>query len=313
VLDTVFSYVGTGEYLYAGAVCRGWRGRYIKLCYNTKTRLTHKLCTTYKSAFMTAARLQLALDSKLEVDDLQSKRYDLALWVTKLSLEPCGVLALARVYGLNWSKFFTIRAVRTNRLDLLQWLHKCRCPTDFTDAIRAAIYFDHVDILAWIYSIEVVSWNHALTQRSFEQAGRDGSVAVVKWLRSQGARWPETFVTVDTTPDRYYGNKYWMVSTVKWALANGCTWGDWRCQELARECVHGTGGSSTGGLHINTNEKNCYWTVSELFAWAHGNGCPCTCHDPEAEAPAPPAPQGPMMAFGVGPFGVGAQLFGLGA
>ena len=189
---------------------------------------------------MTAARLQLALDSKLEMDDLQRSDELLAKTVMKHSLEPSSVLALARVYGLNWSKFFTIMAVRTNQLEVLQWLHKCGCPTDFSDAIYAAIWFDHVDILAWIHSIGVVKWDDALTQRSFEQAGRDESVAVAKWLRSQGARWSTSFVKVDTSLERHYGNRYWMLSAVKWALANGCTWGKWQCQELARARIIGT-------------------------------------------------------------------------
>jgi hypothetical protein len=57
LLDTVFSYVGIGEYFYAAGVSRSWRGRYIKLCYNKSRKQENKLCTRYCSATVTAARL----------------------------------------------------------------------------------------------------------------------------------------------------------------------------------------------------------------------------------------------------------------
>jgi hypothetical protein len=71
LLDTVFSYVGVGDYFFAAGVCRRWRGRYLKLCYNEAAAdKAEKLRTTYSSAFMTAARLQLAFKSGLEVEEL---------------------------------------------------------------------------------------------------------------------------------------------------------------------------------------------------------------------------------------------------
>jgi hypothetical protein len=38
ILDTVFSYVGIGDYIYTGAVSRRWKGRYTKLCYTEQKR-----------------------------------------------------------------------------------------------------------------------------------------------------------------------------------------------------------------------------------------------------------------------------------
>jgi hypothetical protein len=32
VLDTVFNFVGVGDYYYVAGVCRNWRGRYLTLC-----------------------------------------------------------------------------------------------------------------------------------------------------------------------------------------------------------------------------------------------------------------------------------------
>jgi hypothetical protein len=51
VLDTVFSFIGIGDYNYAAGVCRNWRGRYMKLYCSTAagadcTGMACKLCRT---------------------------------------------------------------------------------------------------------------------------------------------------------------------------------------------------------------------------------------------------------------------------
>jgi hypothetical protein len=66
VIDTIFSFVGIGDYYYVAAVCRNWRGRYVTFCQNTPERWTNVLRSTYTSCdniVATAARLQLALDN----------------------------------------------------------------------------------------------------------------------------------------------------------------------------------------------------------------------------------------------------------
>jgi hypothetical protein len=118
LLDVVFSFVG----IYTGAVSRRWRGRYIKLCYNnTAADTKDKLRTSRRSVLMTAARLQLALDSGLRIDDLQTdKKYSFAMIAVIYSIDPVSVLSLARVYGLEWSPFLTHFAATHNKLPLLQ-------------------------------------------------------------------------------------------------------------------------------------------------------------------------------------------------
>jgi hypothetical protein len=173
VLDAVFSYVGIGDYIYTGAVCRRWKDRYIKLCYSTTPQqpLAHKLCTSHKSAIMTAATLQLALDSKLKMDDLQRIPYRLACMVIKHSFDARGVLSLARIYGLDWSEHYTSTASRAQQLELLQWLYGCGCPTEFSSVIYDAVHSDDVDTLVWTRSAQAVTWDSALLQSALVQAG----------------------------------------------------------------------------------------------------------------------------------------------
>jgi hypothetical protein len=100
ILDAVFSYVGTGDYFYTAAVCRGWRVRYLKLCYNkadkqSKVKPTasaaaakkSKCTTSYRCAIMTAARLQLALKDAVTVTDLQADKLQFANDVVKHSVQ----------------------------------------------------------------------------------------------------------------------------------------------------------------------------------------------------------------------------------
>ena len=72
LLDLVFEYVGVGEYLYAAGVSRRWRARYMNLCYYRWAEEDEEgpLWTSYTRAIITAARLQLALDSDLTVQDV---------------------------------------------------------------------------------------------------------------------------------------------------------------------------------------------------------------------------------------------------
>jgi hypothetical protein len=59
----------------------------------------------------------------------------------------------------------------------------------------------------------------------------------------------------------------WSKRTVQWALANGCTWGDWQCSLLSAE------------RYVN----GYVLQAAELFEWAHKNGCPCTCEQDAAD------------------------------
>jgi hypothetical protein len=54
----------------------------------------------------------------------------------------------------------------------------------------------------------------------------------------------------------------WRYDAVELALKNGCSWGEWRCQDLKPE--------------LYTDDGYRADAVG-LFKWAHKNGCPCTC------------------------------------
>eukprot|EP00953_Heterococcus_sp_UTEX-ZZ885_P036069 18597-Heterococcus_DN1.PRE.5 len=92
------------DYLYAAGVSRGWRASYIRLCYDMAEEDDDSedlLWTSDICAITTAARLQLALESHLTVQDLYEHE-DLAEELVLYSLEPIEVLVLLKTYDMPW-------------------------------------------------------------------------------------------------------------------------------------------------------------------------------------------------------------------
>eukprot|EP00953_Heterococcus_sp_UTEX-ZZ885_P015635 8803-Heterococcus_DN1.PRE.2 len=270
VLDTVFSFVGIGEYYYVAGVCRNWRGRYLTLCHNTRHKYTNTVCPPYTSCdsiVTTADRLQLALDNGLTIDKLDANQ---ALYIVTRSLEPMQVITLARLYGMQWNVSLTGYAAYYGKYELLQWLHRCNCPWDLDSIIDGVVdySFDNLELehIKQLYAI------------SGPWPGRR-LLDVLQWAACFNAL--DTFNKKDTPAV----SQCWPLQCVQWVLANGSTWLVWRCQDLAPqhyECC--TDGAEHGEdtCDLDCHRKNAI----QLFAWAHENGCPCTCGEAAAAAAA---------------------------
>jgi hypothetical protein len=192
ILDTVFSYVGIGDYIYTGAVSRRWKGRYTKLCYNkAKEGQKHKLTTAHHSTVMTPARLQLALKSSLSVAGLQCNIF-FHSYVVRYSLDPIAVLALLKTRDFQWRPHLAKLSAQYSTLELLQWLHECGCPWDEQEVCRGAARKGNVDTLIWLQEV-TAPWSAALRSEMLFDAGWENRLATVKWLRQQGADWPSSF------------------------------------------------------------------------------------------------------------------------
>jgi hypothetical protein len=279
ILDIVFGYVGIGEYLFAAGVCRNWRGRYIKLCYNQaaaaaaaakaaynvkrEKKVKPKLFTSYKSAVITAPRLQLALQSSLRMADLQENESQFAEHIAKASLQTIDVLIVAKTYDLAWNVHLCNSAAASGQLQLLQWLRERLCPWDESVVLENAALGGNVNMLIWMQQ-HTAPWSQVTLQRMLSAAAIALRLPAVKWVHQQGAVWPRSFVGVDWLRGEYIP-ACWPVPIVKTVLATGdCTWADvsWRCQKLAAEEF--------------TIEKY-QLRAAQLLEWAHANGCPCTC------------------------------------
>jgi hypothetical protein len=273
VLDHIFSFVGIGEYIYAAGVNKQWRERYTQLCNDKVVVKSYlgtdfvytKLRTSHKSAIMTAARLQLALDTGLDVAAIQAVEdwWRVERHIVQHSLDPVGVLLLVKQHGCDWSDHLCSAAVSANKLELLQWLHSSGCPWDVDRLRSTAFRLDNLTLLKWLYSV-TQPWSKRVLKEQLLIAGCDENLELAKWLREIGAPWPRRLYW-----DEGLGGGFWDPPMIAWALANGCKWGHWRCEDLLPE--HWSGGGC--------GEQAC-----DLLRYAHENGCPCTCDAETAAA-----------------------------
>jgi hypothetical protein len=280
VLDTVFSFVGIGDYYYVACVCRNWRGRYMTFCHKTPERWTQKARPPYTSCssiVMTAARLQLALDNGLTVAQLQAADH-LALSdaIVNNSLEPVEAITLARLYGLAWNTSLTEYAACFKKYELLKWLLKCGCPKDVEAIIEDVREMDYLKHTQQLYAI-TNPWPAEQMSDMMSNAGSYSDLDTVKWWRAQGAAWPTSFYNTKDSPCA----NCWSLRCVRWAIANGSTWLEWRCQDLAPEHYDCDSGD------VEHSDETCFPAcdrkhAAELFKWAHANGCACTCGEAAA-------------------------------
>jgi hypothetical protein len=273
VLDTVFSFVGIGVYYYVAGVCRNWRGRYMTLCKQAAKKKQHTFHTSYWSTIVTASRLQVALDAGFTDAQLTKPKLRLAHAIAIRSLEPIAVLTLARVYGLQWSTSLSERAAWLKKYELLRWLIKCECPWDIDQLVDDVLQYDELDHLITVRAV-TGPWSAEKLTSLLDGAALNDELDTVKWCHEQGAEWPESFYDVYSAPDV---SKCWSLKCLQWAIANGSTWLTWRCQALSSE--HYTCDSGSPEHNDDTCDKNdCDRAhATELFEWAHENGCPCTC------------------------------------
>jgi hypothetical protein len=162
-----------------------------------------KLRTSFASAVRTADRLQLALDDKLTIAQLQAT--DFGFTVSYHSLH--------------------------SKMDLLQWLLRRGCPWNI-DSILALIALRklHLPLLKWMRT-KSGPWAAELQAVLLRTAVRTEAFAAADWLREQGAAWPNSFQA---------GAPYWVEWTlpmVKYASEHGASWGEWKCEKFSPDMI----------------------------------------------------------------------------
>jgi hypothetical protein len=200
ILDTVFSYVGGGEYLYVGGVNKRWRRKYMQYCAALSTPdSSADLTTTHRSVLMTESRLRLALSSGLTVTEWDLDKGTRALIICKDSLEPERVMTLLRLHGVPWSVLLCICAAYFNKLALLQWLRSHSCPWQEKSVISAASARGSVAMVQWLVSVTPPLSTKAKQILLNNAACHNDEHAVMQWLRAPGAAWPVSFCFVKAT------------------------------------------------------------------------------------------------------------------
>jgi hypothetical protein len=234
------------------------------MCYKARSSKAEAVYqTSHRSSFVTVARFSMALDSGLEMPD-EEEVGNLFFDLPKVSLQPIEVLTLARVHGIVWHKGLCIDAAYYGNFELLKWLLKSGCPWDLMDVAINAVRStegQHELILPWLLRTVAVWSPEDKTKLVFE-AGVMCSIAALKLMLQQGAEWPSSFIGEQEVSGVHVRTS-WHYRAVACALEKGCSWGEWRCQDLAPD--------------LHAVEDGYRADAKSLFKWAHQNGCPCTC------------------------------------
>jgi hypothetical protein len=218
------------------------------------------------------ARLQLALDNGFTIiEHPDVPKWALGVSVIDRSLEPVEVLTLARLYGMQWDEFLTECAAQARKYDLLKWLLKCGCPWDLVTVLEQQCnVIEDLDHMKQVQAITGPWPADEYSVMMWCSGQQDDAVEAVKWCHEQGAPWPQSFFDLRNSPN----GECWAVENVQWALANGSTWFEWQCQDLA---LQNYSCQSINGEHSDDtcDPSLCFKTQARrLFAWAHENGCP---------------------------------------
>jgi hypothetical protein len=154
-------------------------------------------------------------------------------------------------------------AVRNSHLHVLQWARANDCPWDLGKVLLTATADRSIKGLEWLQQNSERPWTAAELTSMLDTAGKRGELVALRWLRNCGAEWPSNFYSFYSDSDEI--EDHWDEDAAIWALENGCTWGDWQCEQLKLSVLEDV-------------------DVAAFFAWAHTHGCPCTCNGGNAAA-----------------------------
>ena len=147
------------------------------------------------------------------------------------------LLQLARrEYRCPWDERTCKCAVRTGKLEILQWVRENRCPWDARTCSAAAKY-GHLHILQWARK-NGCPWN----EFTCEAAAKYGHLHILQWAREEDCPWDARTCEAAAEAGSF--------EILQWARAQGCPWD-------ARTCEAAAG----AGFY-------------EILQWAQNNGCP---------------------------------------
>jgi hypothetical protein len=105
-----------------------------------------------------------------------------------------------------------------DNLDLLRWFREYGCPWDTDRLAEIAARCNSVALIEYLQQEGVVVTSKQL-RKMLNIAGANGSLTIAKWLRQQGAEWPDVLQNCGL----YSNGEQWYGDTLAWARAEGCT------------------------------------------------------------------------------------------
>jgi hypothetical protein len=91
----------------------------------------------------------------------------------------------------TWDRSSTYSAVCGGHIELLRWLVGSGCPWDGRDLCCAAAERGHIEVLSYLQQQGFQADADLLT-RMLDKAACYDKLPAAKWLKDQGAAWPES-------------------------------------------------------------------------------------------------------------------------
>eukprot|EP00953_Heterococcus_sp_UTEX-ZZ885_P007680 4633-Heterococcus_DN1.PRE.4 len=109
-----------------------------------------------------------------------------------------------------WDDSATSQAAKDGHIDILRWLIDNGCPCDAFGTGKSAAEGGGVEVLSYLQQQGLLT-SAALLTVMLDLAAVFGKLNAAKWLRAQGAQWPDEF-------------RYYLSAEIQaWARAEGCT------------------------------------------------------------------------------------------
>ncbi|GFH53407.1 hypothetical protein CTEN210_09883 [Chaetoceros tenuissimus] len=123
-----------------------------------------------------------------------------------------------RQHNIPWDERACANAARQGNLDALIWLRKNGCPWD-EDTFHNTVVSGEIDVMEYSFANDCPSDPSRLFLFAFSEGKSEAkSLEIFKWLRQKSIDWNEEA--------SYEASKFRHVSTLKWALENGCPWNE---------------------------------------------------------------------------------------
>ncbi|KAG5179953.1 hypothetical protein JKP88DRAFT_349795 [Tribonema minus] len=272
LLASILSYAGAGEFLFIAPVSKrdeSWPARYINALCNAAAQWGR----TSTLDFLLARGQQLfgALGTA-SLDDDEVRRASWALMcfdvegtehvrtLTDAAATAYSVAVLQWLqsrHALEFTGMTMLMAASNAALPNMKWLQAQGCPHDINEVCIMLMRVGGTEpLLDWVQSCGGGDWSPQGMARLLRSALSNDTPGLPRWLRAEGARWPEDLAEVVTTEIEEV-----KPSMILWAVQQGCPFGRWTtevCDSLVRSHPDGAAVKRT----------------------LHDLGCPCACPRP---------------------------------
>eukprot|EP00611_Tribonema_gayanum_P030700 TRINITY_DN8612_c1_g1_i1.p1 TRINITY_DN8612_c1_g1~~TRINITY_DN8612_c1_g1_i1.p1 ORF type:complete len:551 (-),score=64.17 TRINITY_DN8612_c1_g1_i1:27-1505(-) len=157
-------------------------------------------------------------------------------------------------HALEFTGMTMLMAASNAALPNMKWLRAQGCPHDINEVCIMLMRVGGTEpLLDWVRSCGGGDWSPQGMARLLRSALSNDTPGLARWLRAEGARWPEDLVTIEIEEVK--------PSMIMWAVQQGCPFGRWTtevCDALVRSHPDGAAVKRT----------------------LHDLGCPCACPRP---------------------------------